>query len=63
MTGRFRENGFPTNNGKIHIFSRKMEEQGNDPLPVYQELLQATEEYPYISTNTNQNFSIILPAE
>lgn len=56
MTGRFRENGFPTDNGKIHIFSRKMKEQGNDPLPVYHELLQATEEYPYISTNYKSEF-------
>lgn len=56
IVGKFREKGFPTDSGKIHIFSRRMKEKGNDPLPVYHDLLCVTEEYPYISTNYKSGF-------
>lgn len=55
-TGRLRKEGFPTDNGKIHIYSRRMEEKGNDPLPVYREMVRTTREYPYISTNYKSEF-------
>ena len=54
--GWMRREGFPTDNGKIHIYSKKMEEKQNDPIPVYRERIQRTREYPYISTNYKSEY-------
>lgn len=51
VCGKYRENGFPTKSGKINLYSDKMEEKGNAPLPVYCEYNKVSSQYPYLSTN------------
>ncbi|MBS7646740.1 MAG: molybdopterin-dependent oxidoreductase [Candidatus Bathyarchaeia archaeon] len=42
------ELGFPTPTGKVEIYSTILEEYGYDPLPVFKEPMEPTEEYPLI---------------
>ena len=54
--GRYRENGFPTSNGKICLYSEKMKNKGNDPLPVFRDFTKTTTEYPYLCTNYKSEY-------
>lgn len=54
--GGFRENGFPTQSGKINLYSDCMAEKGNDPIPVYLDYAKTSEAYPYVSTNYKSEY-------
>lgn len=51
QTGTYRKNGFPTDNGKIALFSKSLASQGVPPLPEYAPLYGESDEYPYYCTN------------
>jgi anaerobic selenocysteine-containing dehydrogenase len=34
----YEKNGFPTDSGKVELYSKRLKERGFDPLPIYREL-------------------------
>lgn len=44
----YEKSGFNTPSGKVELYSKRLSDFGHDPIPVYREKLQLTEQYPLI---------------
>ena len=54
--GKYRKNGFPTESGKIQLYSDNMKRKGNDPIPIFNDFAKTTLEYPYLATNYKSQY-------
>ena len=54
--GKYRKNGFPTESGKIQLYSDNMKRKGNDPIPIFEDFSKTTLEYPYLATNYKSQY-------